>query len=739
MGFLFKPSFRFFPQLEGMDCGPACLQMVTAHYGMELPLEKLREICEINKSGSSFKTLSDAAIKLGFEPRAVKVPLTGTTAGAPGLETAPLPCIVHWGQTHFVVVYKITPRHVFLADPAKGRVKITRSLFLKPWNTTGAMHDSGYALLMLPVKEMSIDGAQPSRTGTWNYFKSLLLKNRKRLLVLAFIMLFISGLQLIFPYLAREMFDKGVAAKNIHIIKYMLMGQALLVAGRIMAEFFRNLVTLQLGNRIQVDIISAFLLKIIRLPIRFFDSRLIGDIFQRYSETGRIRSFVASTSLNAVFSVFTFITFSLLLLLISLKLFFVHLFFSGLYILWIFYFMRKREKLDYEVFAQQGRLQSNFFEIINGITDIRINNVADRKLDKWLDMQKKVLGTEIALFRLGQNQTAGANMIDELKMLVVTLIAAMAVVNNTMTVGTMLSLQFIMGSLHATFYQLIEFAHSFQNAALSTRRLLNVLEKDDETGLAGTGTLHGQAGMPLHLQNLNFSYSGNEKETVLHNISLSIEPGTTTAIVGFSGSGKTTLLRLLLKLYQPQTGQIVYGHTNIAGVNNREWRNRMGAVMQEGYVFSDTIRNNITLFDDHPDEGRIAHAAATANIKEMIDGLPMQYDTKIGEDGQKLSRGQVQRILIARVIYKNPEIVIFDEATNSLDAVNEQMILTNLENEFAGKTRIVVAHRLSTVKNATQIVVMDKGAIIERGTHAELVKRNGPYFNLVKNQLEIGT
>jgi ATP-binding cassette, subfamily B, bacterial len=728
-------GFRFFPQLEAMDCGPACLQMVAFYHGKHFPLDYMRQIADITHIGTTLETLSGTANKIGLDTKMELLPFREN--GNQDLMHISLPCIIHWNQDHFVVVYKITSEHVYMADPGKGKFHLRHEDFIKPWNSTGQPGDKGYALTLTPGKDfssMKID--RPKSPSTIAFLRSNFKKHRRSLIYVFLLILVITLLQSVYPYLTKSIVDEGINQKDISLVLYFLWGQLLLFLGRTSFEFMRSWLMIRIGNRMQLGMINDYLQKIMLLPIRFFDSRLMGDIFQRYSEIGRIGSFLTGTTLSTLFSVFTFVGFSVVLFLFHKMIFLVHIVFSVLYISWLILFTKRRKRMDYELFNQYSVQQSNFYEMLTGIREIKLNNTVQHKIQHWMSIQGRLFKLQLRMFAIGQTQSIGSGLLNQLKELLITYFAAKAVIDGTMTFGTMLSLQYIVGTLNGPINSFVDFIQSFQSAKLSADRIMNVFSKENEEDDGPKITQIGERA-PIHIENLSFAYNQPEK-LVLKNISLHIPPGKTTAIVGASGSGKTTLLNLLLKLYKPNSGEIRYGDIPLPQISNTVWRDQCCAVMQDGFLFSDTIANNICMFDQEMDEEKLIRAATLSNMYEFIMEQPLGFRTKIGEEGIRLSRGQSQRILIARVIYKQPDVILFDEATNSLDAANETEIMQNINAFFSDKTMIVVAHRLNTVIDAHQIIVLDKGAIIERGNHQSLITEKGVYYTLIKNQLELG-
>ena len=725
--------FPHYIQHDAMDCGPTCLRMVAAYYGKRYSLEGLREKSFITREGVSMLGISEAAEKIGFRSICVQV-------GYEKLQEAPLPCIIHWNQQHFVVVYKLNDKHVWVADPGAGKLKYTKEEFCNCWlSSRKNEEDTGVALLLEPTPEfytIEDEGDEVNRKG-FSFLYSYLRPYRGLVGQLLLGLLLGSMIQLMFPFLTQSVVDFGINNQNLGFIYLVLIAQLMLSFSSSAVDFIRGWILLHLGTRINIALISDFLIKLMKMPIAYFDSKMTGDILQRINDHKRIQDFLTGSSLSVIFSVFNIIIFGIVLLVYSGMIFLIFMGGSTLYVTYVWLFMKKRAELDHKRFAQQSANQSTVVQLVNGMQEIKLSACEQQKRWEWERIQAKLFRVNIKSLALRQYQDSGAVLINQSKNLLITALVASLVVKGEMTLGMMLSVQYIIGQLNSPVNELIAFARDMQDARLSMDRLSEVRDKPDEEDPTRELLREIPEGKEIRLQNLNFKYDPLSEYPTLDDINLVIPPGKQTAIVGMSGSGKTTLVKLLLGFYPPASGDIFIGDTPLGSYSIREWRKRCGVVMQDGFIFSDSIAGNIAPGVEHIDKKRLRHAAEVANIHDFIEELPLAYNTKIGQEGHGLSQGQKQRILIARAVYKDPEFIFFDEATNALDANNERTIMNNLQTFFKGRTSVVVAHRLSTVRNAEQIIVIEQGRIAETGTHEALIALEGRYYKLVKNQLEL--
>ncbi|UTX47918.1 peptidase domain-containing ABC transporter [Chryseobacterium sp. MA9] len=730
-----KKKFPFYKQPDTKDCGPTCLRIVSKYYGKSISLQQIRNLSETTREGSSLLGLSDAAENLGFRSMGVQIDFNTLT------EEVPFPCVAHWNKNHFVVVYKIDKNNkVYISDPSYGLITYTREEFIKSWIGENANENTEEGIVLIlettPAFFQTEFDAEESKA-SFTFLSKYLLKYKTLVIQLAIGLLGGSLLSLIFPFLTQSIVDVGIQNQDINFIYVVLLAQIMLFLGRMGIETIRSWILLHLSARINISIISDFFIKLMRLPISFFDTRMTGDIMQRINDHHRIEQLLTSSSLNTLFSLVNLIIFSIVLLFYDYRLFIVYLVGAILYIGWISFFLKKRKELDYKRFSQVSQEQSKVIELINGMQEIKMHNAEKQKRWDWEFLQVKLFKIRIKSLSLEQWQSVGGNFINQMKDILVSFLSAKLVLSGNLTLGMMLSVQYIIGQLNSPLLQLIDFIKQTQDAKISLERLGEIHDKDDEED-KNEQYATDIPKKDIEIKDMSFRYIGSDVP-VFENLSLTIPYQQTTAIVGASGSGKTTLLKLLMKFYDPDQGEIRIGSTNMKNISPRYWRDHCGVVMQEGYVFNDTIANNIAVGEDHIDKQKLRRAVEIANIKEFIESLPLSYNTKIGNEGVGVSGGQKQRLFIARAVYKSPEYILFDEATSALDANNEKVIMENLEQFFKGKTAVVIAHRLSTVRHADKIIVLDQGKVVEEGSHADLVDLRGEYYRLVRNQLELGS
>lgn len=742
---MIKP-FPHYTQLDSMDCGPSSLRMIAKYYGRSYSLQNLRERCFITRQGVSMLGISDGAESIGFRTQGVRISYEQLVADLP------LPAILHWNQNHFVVLYKIKKKRkslfskdaddytFYVSDPAKEKYTLDSKSFQSAWISTKEKgKESGTALVLSPKPEFYdyLDDEQKQNKDLAHYVRYL-FPYKSQITQLVVGMLLGSVFALIFPFLTQAMVDQGIGNNNLGFITLVLISQLILAITQMGVGFIRSWITLHMNTRISITLISDFLAKLMKLPIRFFDAKNIGDIMQRIGDHGRIQSFMTGSTLTTLYSFVNFFIFAIILGYYNQPILGVFLLGNTLYTLWIVSFMRYRRKLDHRRFAQSSANQSNLVHLITGMQEIKLNNCEKQQRWKWEAIQVKLFKISIQGTALGQVQQVGSIFFNQTTSLIISFLSAKAVVDGEITLGMMMAISYILGQLSGPIGQVIGFAQSLQDAKISLERLNEIHNKEDEEETIGAKLSYIPEDRSIHIQDVFFSYDGADRDYVLENLNLTIPENKVTAIVGASGSGKTTIIKLLLGFYPPIKGDVKIDSTSLNDINPHLWREHVGTVMQDGFIFSDTIANNIAIGEEVIDKERLRRAVEVANIKEFIESLPLKYNSKIGMEGNGMSQGQKQRLLIARAVYKNPDFLFFDEATNALDANNERIILDNLNEFYKGKTVVIVAHRLSTVQNADNIIVLEKGKVIEQGTHKELTAIKGAYYTLVKNQLELG-
>lgn len=719
-------------QLDIMDCGPSCLKIIAKYYGKYYSLQYLRDKCGLTREGVSFLDLSHAAESIGLRSIAVKSTFEDLK------DRIPLPCIIHWSQSHFVVVYKVTNKKIFISDPSQGLTKYNIEEFKKNWFDDSGV--KGSVLVLEPQADFKQreSGEKIERLKTLENFFGYFTPYRSSFVNLFIVMLLVTILQAFLPFISKAVIDVGIHTNDIHFINLVLIANIIIIISITLSNAVRDWILLHITSRVNIALISDYLIKLMKLPVSFFENKMVGDILQRANDLERIRGFVMNNSLNLVFSTFTFIIFSIILLIYNTMLFYIFIIGSLLYVIWVLAFLKIRKKLDWEYFDLVSKNQSFWVETVSSIQDIKLNNYENPKRWKWEGIQARLYKVNQKVMNITNWQNSGAQAIDNIKNLLITLFSAKAVIAGEITFGVMISTQFIIGMLNGPIVQFINFIISAQYAHISFLRLneVHVLQNEEED--FKTNSIQLPINNDIVLKNISFQYAANSP-LILKNINLKILEGKVTAIVGDSGSGKSTLLKILLRLYKPSHGEVLIGGMNISNISLKQWRDKCGAVMQDGKMFNDSILNNIVLDDENIDFERLKNAVTTANISSEIEQLPLGYNTVMGEMGRGLSGGQKQRILIARALYKNPDFLIFDEATNSLDTVNEQKIVAALDEVFKGKTVIVVAHRLSTIRKADQIVVLKAGTIAEIGNHNSLIQKGGLYYELCQSQFGNGS
>ncbi len=755
------PTYR---QTESKDCGPTCIKILAKYYGKNLNIEQLRNLSETTREGSSLLGLSEAVEKIGFRSIGIRISLKK-------LSEVPLPCIIHWNKQHYVVLYKV-PSKTFLndnklknkkksfwnffqkllpfrkrkntkyhvSDPAHGLIEYTEKEFLKMWigNNATPNTEEGIVLIVEPTpkfynEDLVVD--EQEKFG-FKFISKYLFKYKRFVIQLAIGLLAGTLLQLITPFLTQSIVDVGIKNQDINFIYLILIAQLMLFFGRTALEIIRSWITLHLSTRINISLISDFFIKLMNLPISYFDTKMTGDIIQRIGDHKRIEQLLTTSSLSVLFSFVNLIVFSFVLMYYSPLIFMIFLVGSILYFAWVLFFFKKRKELDYKRFSQMSQESSKEIELINGMQEIKLHNAERRMRWNWEFTQARIFKISMKNLALEQTQSVGSQFINQLKNIFISILSAKLVIDGEITLGMMMAISYIVGQLDAPVTQMISFMRNLQDAKISVERLAEIHNKPDEESPNDQKVTN----IPIKdftLKDVTFRYVGG-LEPVIKGLNIKIPANKITAIVGTSGSGKTTLMKLLLKFYELEKGDIFIGNYNLNNISQRAWRKHCGVVMQEGYIFNDTIAKNIAVGVDFVDAKKLEHAINVANIQDYIEELPIGYNTKIGTEGVGLSTGQKQRLLIARAVYKNPKILFFDEATSALDANNEKIIMENLNRFFKNKTVVVIAHRLSTVKNADQIVVLEKGKIAEKGNHNELIKLKGKYYELVKNQLELG-
>lgn len=732
-------KFPVYIQHDSMQCGIACLQMICKYYGKEYTLAELSELCFATNEGVSLLGISQAAEKLGLHTICGRATIEQ-------LDRSELPCIAHWNQNHFVVLYRVKKRRggglYCVADPGKGRVEYTEEEFKRGWLSTQSQGaEKGIVMFLNPTPAFEDRGEMKGRCREQRSFGFLLgyiRQHRKYFGQILLGLLVGSLIQLVMPFLTQAIVDVGITHQNLTIVWLILLGQLVLTISRTSVDFIRRWLLLHISMRINISLISDFFIKLLKLPMSFFDTKLMGDLLQRMGDHKRVEQFLTTQTLTVMFSLLNFVIFGMVLLCYNWLIFVVFLCGSLLYGGWMALFLNKRKVLDYELFERQAMNNAKTYQFITSMQEIKLQDCERRRRWEWEDVQADLFDVQMESLKLQQKQEAGCIFINEVKNTVITVVAAATVIHGNMTLGMMLAVQYIIGQLNSPVEQLMKFLYSLQDVRISLERINEIHEMKNEESEERNLMVPAGGGADLIFEDVGFKYDPHSPQWTLQGISLIIPYGKTTAIVGTSGSGKTTLLKLLLGYYPVQEGTVRIGNANLEQYDLKGWRRRCGVVMQDGVIFSESIAKNIAVDDGEVSLDRLKRAVEIANVRSFAEKLPLKYNTQIGPDGIGLSQGQKQRILIARAVYKNPPYIFLDEATNALDAENERVIVENLHDFYLGRTVVVVAHRLSTVKDADQIIVMDKGRIVEVGNHVSLIARKGTYYNLVKNQLELG-
>jgi len=727
--------FSFYRQLNVMDCGPTCLRMIAKHYGKQYNADTLRQLSGFGKQGVSLLGISDTAEKIGFRTRALQLNFEK-------LISVPLPAILHWNQKHFVVLIAVNKRVIKIADPARGIISYDKEEFIQLWvsNRNEATGQIGTILLLEPTPAFyeNENEDEKERKLSWSTVTNYLRQSKHRLFQVVISLFITSLLQLILPFLMQSMVDTGINTRDIQYITVVLIAQLVLTFSTTVVSFIRNRLQLKISNTVNISILSDFWIKLTRLPISYFDRHHAGDTLQRIEDNKKVQSFLTGQTITTFFSLFNFIVYSIILIFYNVSLFGIFIAGTLLYFGWIQSFMNIRRKINYATFNISAKESSATLQLVQGMQEIRLNNAEKLKRWEWENIQVNVFKLNLKSLNYNQWQSAGALFINQGKDILISFMVAQLVVKGQLTFGTMLAVQYIIGQLSGPISQFIGLYQGFQDAKISMERLNEIHAIKDEESLDNPLLSYFPDTKNIVFKKFSFSYPGPDNEPVLNDISLEIPEGKVTAIVGVSGSGKTTLLKLLLKIYDQYDGEIRIGQTSLKLISPSFWRGKCGAVLQDGFIFNDTVARNIAVGDEDIDYERLLQSCKIANILSFINTMPKGFNANLGLVGTGLSQGQKQRILIARAVYKQPEYLFFDEATNSLDANNEKVIVEQLEQFFKGRTVVIVAHRLSTVRGADKIVVLDKGKIVEEGTHTSLTEIKGYYYELVKNQLELG-
>ncbi|KFF25120.1 peptidase domain-containing ABC transporter [Chryseobacterium vrystaatense] len=722
-----KNRFKFRYQKDRMDCGPVCIQMISDYYGKKYDLNFLREICNYGKQGVTINSLKGAAEKIGYDAHVIK-------AGLDEINDLDLfPYILHWGNDHYVILLKFTKKSAVIADPGYGILSVSKEIFKKNWYK----NNKGVAVVLSPAE--LLESNEPKRTSLFGYTSKYLKKHKKEILKIAATLLIINTLTFLLPFITQKIFDDGIAHTDKKMIYYLILSQLFIYIGIYLSEIYRNWIAVKLGGNISIEIIYNFFKKLIKLPIHFLETKVVGDYNQRIQDSEKIEAFMTSQSITSIFSMLTIIVYLIVMSIYNFNLFFLYISITLVSVAVSLYFLKKRRLYDYLIFKEKANIQNLTFEILNGITEVKLNGLEDVKLNQWKNYQNLALKLNVDLAKIGQQQYISFSALNQIKNLSITLVSSILVIDGLLSLGELLTISFIVGQLNSPIDQLISFFRDVQDSKLSMERISEIEDQKDEDNEKDANLKEVENENSIIFRNVSFSY--NSTDRVLDNINIEIPENKITAIVGASGSGKTTLIKLILKFYERYSGDIFIKGVNIKNVTSASIRKSIGTVMQDGYLFSDTIEGNIageTIMDNEEEYQALKQMAyQLSNAEEFISRLPLRDQTKVGSYGINLSGGQEQRLIIARALFKNPDFLILDEATSALDTKNEKTIHNNLKLFFKNKTVLIIAHRLSTVRNADNIIVMDHGKVIEQGEHRELLDKKNKYYELVKNQLEL--
>jgi ATP-binding cassette subfamily B protein len=732
-----KRKLKFYHQLTSTDCGAACLAMITSFFGKKYALPQIKALFEFTRIGVTMQDIVDSSQKTGFDAKVLKL----TTEE---LMTFPFPVILYWKQEHFLVYECVKEQKndtiFYLSDPAYGRVKLNKSDFESAWKGT---NDKGIAVALQPnenfekIQLLSNTKKSLFSLPIYTQIKAFFAKNKSRYLF-AFLLIIIGlAANWAIPFIFQRVIDDGISSKQINVVLYFLLAQFVLFLSYFFSDFLSNLILTKFNFILSVELKQSLLKKLMKLPINFFDTRLNTETLQRIGDQNKIQQFVTWKGIEFVLNVLNIIIFGSILLYYNYIIFIVYFFLTILSVLWILLFLKRRAILEYAMFLKQSENSNIIYEFIMNMPEIKINNAQTKTINRITKLQEGLNKLELRSLFLNIYQLIGVHFLSKFKELISIAICAYFIINGNMSLGVLLSVSYVIGQLVSPTNNLIYSVKDVQDAKIANERISEIHDNENED-VGKNHHIKNTAIDNIHISNLSFKYPGKFSPYVLQNINFSIKKNTVTAIVGASGSGKTTLLKLLLAYYHIEHGNIYLNDKNINEIFSDEWRNNCGIVLQDGKIFSGTIAENIAISDPEIDLDKLIRVCKASSILDFISHLPMKFDTKIGSSGIQLSGGEMQRILIARALYKNPQFIFLDEATSSLDAENEKIIHDNLQEFFVGKTVLIIAHRLSTVKNADQIVVLKNGQICEKGTHTQLVINKGEYFNLVKNQLELG-